>query len=133
MSYYGTVADVKAWSGVVPRSLGLDGEEDPDAALDTLLEKWLTQVKAFIDADRGRAFEEGDSELPIIENISVRMAVNMVRMAELQRSGSVIRVDNYEVHVTEPSIFTEPIRRDLHRVPRKWGAKLGVIGDDDDD
>jgi len=109
-NYYSTPKDVINYSGATPEALGLSDT----AELNELVETYLIAAKDAIDSDRNRTFT---TPVPaLVDNIAMRIAANMVRMAERQRSGSVIAIDAYQIRVEEPALFTEAIRRDLSRI-----------------
>jgi len=116
--FYSTVAEVVAFSGAVPETLGLSDVAD----LNELIERWLVQAKDFIDRDRNRNFTTEDAGVPAsIDNIAMRMCANMIRSAERQRNRSVVEVEGGEQELTldQAWMFTAAIKADLRRIPSK--------------
>jgi len=66
-TFYSSAKEVIAYTGVRPEALRCDS----DAALESLLESWLVQIKSLIDADRGKTY---DTDTPAgIHNIAMRI------------------------------------------------------------
>jgi hypothetical protein len=117
MSHYGDVDRVIKDSGVTPTDLRLDSSTD----LRALIEEWLSDISAIIDADRHRSFadEEDEGIKRLVDNVANRMGVNMVGVT-LQRMGtSTVSIDDLSVRMVEDGIFTAPIRRQLGLIARQ--------------
>ena len=119
---YSDAKKVIDFAGASPATLGLESQTQ----LETLVESWLVQIADYINRDRNRDFSAEEEVPPIIDNIALRMAVNMIRSAERQRTGSVVKFDATEdsLPVADARIFTDSIRRDLMRVPRKPAVRI---------
>lgn len=113
--YYSTPEEVIHYTGVKPVDFGLEEQ----AELITLIETWLLQVKDLIDRDRNRNYLS-EVEVPAgIENIAMRMAANMVALANLRRETPVVKHDDFNIKMVEDKIFTNGIKEDLSRYPAK--------------
>jgi hypothetical protein len=114
-NYYSTPKDVINYSGATPEALGLSDT----AELNELVETYLIAAKDAIDSDRNRTFT---TPVPaLVDNIAIRIAANMVRMAERQRNRSVVAMDATEpgvMAIEDVRIFTASIKADLMRVPK---------------
>ncbi len=131
MSFYSTAEQVIRYSGATAHTLGLNDDSELFAQIET----WLVQIKDFIDRDRNKDFSALEDVPPAIENIAMRMCANMIRAAERQRTGSVVKMDATAdaLSPSDAAIFTEQIKRDLMRIPFRYNMRLSVVGGNNDD
>lgn len=126
ITFYSTAEDVISYTGVEPKDLGLDSE----ANLKLLLEKWLTEIKSLIDADRNRDYLAEGTVPAGIDNIAKRIASNLVAIAVVRRDTPIVRVDDFNIQIVRDEIFTEPIQKDLSRFPAKPRFRLMRVNTD---
>lgn len=120
--FYSSAKEVIAYTGVRPEALRCDS----DAALESLLESWLVQIKSLIDADRGKSY---DTDTPAgIHNIAMRMCANMVALMQHRAQSPIVRVDDFTVRMVSDEIFTPAIRRDLMRFPHRSRFSMIRVG-----
>lgn len=120
--YYSTPEQVISYTGVKPKDLGFDTEDEEadEASLITLLETWLIQIKSLIDKDRNRDYTAEGVVPAGIDNIALRMAANQVANAMVMRDSPIIRVDEFTLRqVDKDKVLTEAIEKDLLRFPAK--------------
>ena len=67
---YCTAQDIISLTGVKPSNLKLDKKEDPEGALEGILNKWITEAMALIDSYCHRSFTPADQ-------VSWNVAVNV--------------------------------------------------------
>ena len=122
--FYSTAEEVMQYTGVKPGDLGLNEEQE----LKDVLEGWLIQIKDIIDKDRNRDYHQEGSEVPPgINHIAMRVCANVVAQASFRRESTIVQVDDYRIQMVDDQIFTEAIRSDLSRYPRKTGFGMMVI------
>lgn len=124
VKFYSTPERVIQFTGCKPSDFGLaTGDELAD-----MLTGWLVEVKDLIDADRNRDYHEEPAGVPAgIHHIALRMAANMVAQAMLRRETPVVRVDDFAVRMVEDSVFTNAIKSDLSKYPRKFDLRVAVV------
>ena len=116
MAPYSNAADVIEYTGVKPGDLYLES----DAALATLLDKWLVQVSALMHKHQRVEYEDPDEELTAaLDNIAMRICANMIGQAKLRRDYHVIRIGDFAVRMVEDAILTSDILNDLAALPNK--------------
>lgn len=120
---YGSASQVVELTGVRAADLGVS-EED----LTTALNRWLGQIRVLIDLDRGRTFAPSDPAYPLVEQVAVRMAANMVGHAQLRRETRVIRVDDWTVRVVPDVVMSSDVKSDLRRIPRRRRFRIAAVG-----
>lgn len=122
--FYSTAEEVMQYTGVKPGDLGLNEEQE----LKDVLEGWLIQIKDIIDRDRNRNYHREGSEVPPgINHIAMRVCANVVAQASFRRESTIVQVDDYKIQMVDDQIFTEAIRSDLSRYPRKIGFGMMVV------
>lgn len=122
--FYSTAEEVMQYTGVKPGDLGLNEEQE----LKDILEGWLIQIKDIIDKDRNRNYHREGSEVPPgINHIAMRVCANVVAQASFRRESTIVQVDDYRIQMVDDQIFTEAIRSDLSRYPRKIGFGMMVV------
>lgn len=122
--FYSTAEEVMQYTGVKPGDLGLNEEQE----LKDVLEGWLIQIKDIIDKDRNRNYHREGSEVPPgINHIAMRVCANVVAQASFRRESTIVQVDDYRIQMVDDQIFTEAIRSDLSRYPRKMGFGIMVV------
>jgi len=90
-------------------------------AFDSLIEKWIKQADAIIDADRRRSFDPEDVDAQyaeLLKNISVRIVANYMTKAIQLRTSPVEKIDDFTVRVVDSGFVTQAIRDDMQRLPR---------------
>jgi hypothetical protein len=127
--FYSTVDEVIQYTGVHPQDLGLESDEE----LKKVIEGWLVQIKDIIDQDRNRDYhqevEEGKrTEVPPgIHHIAMRVCANVIAQATFRRESTIVQVDDYQVQMLDDQIFTDAIKKDLARYPKKSRFGMMVI------
>ncbi len=122
MSHYSTVEAVIAYSGAREETLGAFSEPE----LEGIIAGYLEQATSFINADRNRNYAvEGDVPAGI-HNIAMRIAANMIRRAEQQRTGSVVEINDRDLRVSDASVFDTGIKEDLAKFPRKPRFSISI-------
>lgn len=99
---YTTSPEVIERTGIRPEDFDLEGEPDPDVALDDLLTRWGGHVKDLVDADRGRDFlAEAGGLLAnvngVVRFVALAAMANYVQLARTSRESAIIRVDEWRV------------------------------------
>lgn len=125
-TYYSSPADVIAYTGVRPEDLGIEATEEDtaDELLTALLTEWLEEAADLIDRDRRQSWL---TELTIpagINNIAKRLVANMVAQAVLRRDTPIIKIGDFAVKMTDDSILTRAIKRDLRMFSRPLGSSI---------
>ena len=122
--FYSTAEEVMQYTGVKPGDLGLNEEQE----LKDVLEGWLIQIKDIIDKDRNRNYHREGSEVPPgINHIAMRVCANVVAQASFRRESTIVQVDDYRIQMVDDQIFTEAIREDLSRYPRKMSFGMTIV------
>lgn len=128
--YYSSPEEVIRYTGIQPGDIGIqlvdgDGYESEEEKLKAVLENWLEQTKDLIDQHRNRDYhkevEDGERDKipPGIHHIALRIAANMVAVANMRRQTPIVKIDDFQVDMVEDKVFTKNIRRDLKLYPRK--------------
>ncbi|WP_010174885.1 hypothetical protein [Bacillus coahuilensis] len=100
-NYYGTVLEVKLFTGLNAEDINLTTEE-----LDPLIEKWLLQAKAYIDQYTNINFTEEYSIIPpIIEDIAIRVVANKIKQMQDRYKNPNAKVDDNSSNFINDSIF----------------------------
>ncbi|MFW6242677.1 MAG: hypothetical protein ACOC2W_00800 [bacterium] len=130
MEYYSSPDEVIEYTGIQPNQLHLedDGVETADKKLEKLITKWLIQVKNWIDLDRNTDFSKMETIPPIINNIALRAASNMVAMALVRRDSPIVKSNDFNIQLITDRIFTDDIKNDLAIIPKN---KISVLEWDD--
>jgi len=127
--FYSTADEVIQYTGVHPQDLGLESDEE----LKKVIEGWLVQIKDIIDQDRNRNYhqevEDGKrTEVPPgINHIAMRVCANVIAQATFRRESTIVQVDDYQVQMLDDQIFTDAIKKDLARYPKKSRFGMMVI------
>jgi len=127
--FYSTADEVIQYTGVHPQDLGLESYE----GLNRVIEGWLVQIKDIIDKDRNRDYhqevEEGKrTEVPPgIHHIAMRICANVIAQATFRRESTIVQVDDYKVQMLDDQIFTDAIKKDLSRYPKKPSFGIMVV------
>ena len=125
--FYSTADEVIQYTGVHPQDLGLESDEE----LKKVIEGWLVQIKDIIDQDRNRNYhqevEDGKrTEVPPgINHIAMRVCANVIAQATFRRESTIVQVDDYQVQMLDDQIFTDAIKKDLARYPKK--SRFGTM------
>lgn len=122
MDYYSTPQDVINYTGIEPKDLGLETEQE----LNNLIEKWLKGIKSLIDADRNRDYEREGKVPEGIHLIALRIASHLCSIAILKRDTPIVRLDEFTIQLVEDEIFTTAIQNDLKRFPAKPRFQITV-------
>lgn len=112
---YCTVEDVIQVTGVKPSSLKLDKKDDPDGALETLLNKWINQSTALIDSYCNRTFDESidQTAYAVAESVCIRITANMVALTQARKDTPLIKVNDWKVEISSADIFPQELKNDL--------------------
>ena len=127
--FYSSADEVIQYTGVQPQDLGLESYE----GLHRVIEGWLVQIKDIIDQDRNRDYhqevEEGKrTEVPPgINHIAMRVCANVVAQATFRRESTIVQVDDYKIQMVDDRVFTDAIKKDLSRYPRKPSFGIMVV------
>lgn len=130
---YCTVDDVKNASGVKPKKLGKQFEED-EAAFNTLIEDWIEQAEGHINGYCKRNWfpiidEEGETvEVPIplaVKNVCIRLVANMIAFNYARKDNPIKKVNDYSMTIFSSEIFTEDLKQDLK--PYRKAAKMAIF------
>jgi len=127
--FYSNADEVIQYTGVQPQDLGLESYE----GLNRVIEGWLVQIKDIIDKDRNRDYhqemEEGKrTEVPPgIHHIAMRVCANVVAQATFRRESTIVQVDDYKVQMVDDQVFTDAIKKDLSRYPKKPSFGMMVV------
>ena len=122
--FYSTAEEVMQYTGVKPGDLGLNEEQE----LKNVLEGWLIQIKDIIDRDRNRNYhQEGSDVPPGINHIAMRVCANVIAQATFRRESTIVQVDDYKVQMLDDQIFTDAIKKDLSRYPKKPSFGIMVV------
>lgn len=127
---YSSVDQVIAYCGATPDALGMDDESQ----LEDFIAGLLDQVGDFINRDRNQDFRELDTVPPVVHNIAMRMAGNIIRMAERQRNRSVVTVQGGEggtLQIDDSQMFTAAIKADIKRIPVKPKMRMATTVQND--
>ncbi len=122
--FYSTAEEVMQYTGVKPGDLGLNEEQE----LKDVLEGWLIQIKDIIDRDRNRNYHQEGSEVPPgIDYIAMRVCANVIAQATFRRESTIVQVDDYKIQMVDDQVFTDAIKKDLSRYPKKPSFGIMVI------
>lgn len=112
--FYGTVDNVESISGVSPRDLGLEDEQDPDAALQDLITRWLKQISSQIDArlPQGHVDKQEDSR-EALNGLAERKATDLISFARHSRSSPIIQIDEFATKMINSSQVYEGLDEEL--------------------
>lgn len=129
LTYYGTPEQVRAYTGIRPEDLGLSditGGDTADQQLAAILVTWLGQATDIMDYIIGGSYLDDQTVPAGLHNIAVRIVANMIAQAVLRRETPVIRIGEYAVRMTDDTIITPSIRRDLMRYRRAQPFRMFV-------
>jgi len=122
LEHYGTVESVLLYTGVKPADFGLTSTTGGDTAeqkLISLITGWLKEATDIIDRIIGGSYLDSDNVPPGLHNIAVRIVANMCAQAILRRETPVIRIGEFAVRMTDDTIVTPSIKRDLSRYTKR--------------
>lgn len=134
--FYSTVEDVLEDTGLEPEDLGFEDDDSSDGneKLEVKIIKWLVEAKSIIDNNRKRNFtaELADgtiTEIPIcIHDAAKRIAINKAKQARINRDSSIVSKDDYTIQITNDTILTTSILRDLESCsPIKAVSSFGML------
>ncbi|MFA5543259.1 MAG: hypothetical protein WDA47_05760 [Bacilli bacterium] len=134
-NYYGTLDEVKQYTGVKYTDLNFSSDE----LYNTWLENRLIEIKDLIDQDRHRDYhaevENGTRSVipPGINHIALRMMANLLAQAVLRRETPVVKIDDFSIKMVEDQVFTSAIKKDLMRYPAKTLFRITRIDTSDDE
>jgi hypothetical protein len=118
MQHYGSSESVRLMTGTTFDALGLRGDGELDAFIETALER----ASAYIDADRGKSFADAQEAYRLVaDDIAERIAANMIRAAERSRNKSLVTPEGgaeMQTIAEQVVIFTPSILADIKRLPR---------------
>jgi hypothetical protein len=129
---YSTAKEVIAFAGHKEEDFGVS---DP-GAYTVLVEGWIAQADAIIDADRGRTFDIADADVayaPLLNNLSVAIAANIMAQAIEIRTMPVEKIDDLSQNLPRTPLVTEDIKANLKRLPGVAKLGLGIACDDEDE
>lgn len=134
---YSSAAKVIAATGITPATLKLASDDE----LAALIEDWLDDFAAVINADRNRNVAE-DVEggfLPadckrLADLAAFEMACQQVRNTIVTITSPVVRVDEIGVQrVGDTHLFTGSVKREVRAIPKKRRFSLFAVSTDDED
>src|SRR5690606_278930 len=98
-----TADDIKELTGIKTADFQFVDVDDPDKALDELLEKWINRVASHIFVRLDRKISEDDGEYLAIQDVLIRSVANIVSIAQQQRTSPVIQIDNFAINILNTS------------------------------
>jgi len=122
---YCTAEEVKEFTGYKESDFSLMDS----GAFEELIEKWIKQADAIINADRGRTFDPDEDDAAyaeLLRNISMRIVANYMTKAIQLRTSPVERIDDFTVRVVDSGVVTQSIRDDMQRLPRAINFAIAI-------
>ena len=111
---YCTAQDIISLTGVKPSNLKFDKKEDPEGALEGILNKWITEAMALIDSYCHRSFTPADQvSWNVASSVCKRITANMVAFSQARRDTPLVKVNDWRVEVSSSEIFPKELREDL--------------------
>lgn len=105
-----TVDKVKDFTGIKPKHLKLDAEDD--SKLDEILTDWISQSEDLIKSYTHNKFSEDDAP-KAVQNVCLRLTANMVALAIERRDTPRTKVNDWKIQVSSSDIFTSDLKEDL--------------------
>jgi len=127
--HYSTVQEVLTLTGLKPKDLGLETQQQ----LDDTITGWLVDIKDFIDTNRNRNYHDEVAQglramvPPGIHQIALRAAGNMAAVAILRRETPIVKQEDFTVRLVDDQVFSEAIRHDLATFPPKPRFRMSVV------
>lgn len=123
-----TAKDIRELTGISEQDFTFINEEEPEKALDKILEKWIERIASHIYVRIDRQVNVDDGEFLAIQDVLVRTVANLVAIAQQQRSSPVIQIDNFAVNILNTSEVTENLDKELEPFMRyKQGGTSGRV------
>jgi hypothetical protein len=132
---YGSQADVIEITGVKPE----DVEQVDQAALETLLGKWLERAKSLVDAETRRDFdaEVAAETIPAVPagvvDVAVRLVANMVAVSLQRRKSPLVQMGTFDVQISSDDVFSEALKKDLKPYRKRSKFGLYLVGQPDEE
>ena len=105
-----TVDEVKDFTGINPKHLKFDAEDD--SKLKEILTDWISQSEDLIKSYTHNKFSEGDTP-KAVKNVCLRLTANMVALAIERRDTPRTKVNDWKIQVSSSDIFTSDLKEDL--------------------
>ena len=123
--FYASVAEIKAYTGIEPKDLGL-ADEDQEG-LDAIIKKALIEIKDIIDTYCGRDFSGQDKVPGGIHKIAKEMVSDGISLAMMRRESPIVRVDDFTIKQVQSEILTRQVKEVLAIYRKKPRIKMFVV------
>lgn len=105
--------DVRMLTGISASDFHFENQEDPEKALDELLNKWIEQIASHIHVRLGRTVDPNSDEALAIKDILLRTVAKLVAVAQQQRSSPVIQIGDFAVSILNTAEVTKDLNSEL--------------------
>ncbi len=132
---YCTVEDVLKVTRTKPKHLGFKNDESSQRELEDLINSWIMQSEAHINAYCKRDWYNRTilgQTIPVgvplvVKNVCIRLTANIIAFAQTRRDMPLKKVDDWTVGVISSEIFTDDLKEDLKPYVRPRRARVFKI------
>lgn len=121
-----SVSAIRALTGITAADFRFDGQDEPEQALDALLEQWVEETASNILVRLGRQVDPAGADSAGISGVLIRTVANIVATAHQQRSSPVIQLGDFAARVMNASDALDKLDAELEPF-KNWSPP----GDDD--
>lgn len=115
-----TAKDIRDLTGITASDYQFsDDVEDPERALDEMLEVWIRRIASHIYVRLGRSIKEDAPESLAIQDVLIRTVAKLVAVSQQQRSSPVVRINEFAINVLNTSEVTKDLDAELSPFKRK--------------
>lgn len=105
--------EIRDLTGISANDFHFVNEDDPDKALDKILEDWIERIASHIYVRIKRKVSVDDGEFLAIQDVLIRTVANLVAIAQQQRSSPVVQIDSFAVNILNTSEVTKNLEEEL--------------------
>lgn len=110
---YCSVDDVITFTNIKPKQFGLESEEE----LNSKIEQYIAQSTSLMNAYMRKTYS---SSIPLaLENICLRMTVNMINVAQSRKNSPYLKVNDWTIKTVPSIIFTDDLKADIEPFCKK--------------
>lgn len=108
-----TAKDIKNLTGIKAEDFSFVDVDDPEKALDELLETWIERIASHIYVRLNRKISIEDGEFLAIQDVLIRTVANLVSIAQQQRTSPVVQIGDFAINILNTSEVTKNLDAEL--------------------
>jgi len=106
---YCNINDVIQLTGARPEIFNL--QKTDTIKFEAILYEWIGQASDMITRFCNQTFQKPIP--PTVRNVAVRLTSNIIALAVSRRDTPLIKVDDWNIKITDTNVFTTSLKRDL--------------------